>query len=118
MLGFHCRPLDKFWDPELFVHCTSEGTLIAVVEGINSLGDFLLVALAVAIVPTLQVSRATKRKPIVLFGLGILAGAIGLGYLSTMIYSVSCNLADPLPPYLVPSSQMYLPKKGWLTCLI
>ncbi|KAI1089463.1 hypothetical protein F5B19DRAFT_467079 [Rostrohypoxylon terebratum] len=77
MLGFHCRPLDKFWAPDLSGYCTSEGTLIAVVEGINSLGDFLLVALAVAIVPTLQVSSATKRKLIVLFGLGVLTGAIG-----------------------------------------
>ncbi|KAL7626895.1 hypothetical protein AAE478_003669 [Parahypoxylon ruwenzoriense] len=77
MLGFHCQPLDEFWNPRLSGHCIQEGTLIAVVEGINSLGDFLLVALAVAIVPTLQVSGATKRKLIVLFGLGVLAGVIG-----------------------------------------
>ncbi|KAI1769329.1 hypothetical protein GGR53DRAFT_154777 [Hypoxylon sp. FL1150] len=77
MLGFHCQPLDKFWDPQLSGHCIQEGTLIAVVESINSLGDFLLVALAVAIVPTLQVSGATKRKLIILFGLGVLAGVIG-----------------------------------------
>ncbi|KAI1207678.1 uncharacterized protein F4807DRAFT_174222 [Annulohypoxylon truncatum] len=77
MLGFHCQPLDKFWNPWLPGHCIQEGTLIAVVEGINSLGDFLLVALAVAVVPTLQVSSATKRKLIVLFGLGVLAGVIG-----------------------------------------
>ncbi|KAI1454197.1 hypothetical protein F4805DRAFT_460989 [Annulohypoxylon moriforme] len=77
MLGFHCQPLDKFWNPRLSGHCIQDGILIAVVEGINSLGDFLLVALAVAIVPTLQVSGATKRKLIILFGLGVLAGVIG-----------------------------------------
>ncbi|XXG93811.1 hypothetical protein Hte_000060 [Hypoxylon texense] len=77
MLGFHCRPLEKFWDSRLSGHCIQEGTLIAVVESINSLGDFLLVALAMAIVPTLRVSAATKRKLVVLFGLGVLAGIIG-----------------------------------------
>ncbi|KAI1775123.1 hypothetical protein F4818DRAFT_441946 [Hypoxylon cercidicola] len=77
MLGFHCQPLDKFWNPQVPGHCIQEGTLIAVVEGINSLGDFLLVALAVAIVPNLQISGATKRKLIVLFGFGVLAGVIG-----------------------------------------
>ncbi|KAI1495392.1 hypothetical protein F5X96DRAFT_683839 [Biscogniauxia mediterranea] len=77
MLGFHCRPLDKFWNPRLSGQCIREGTLIAVAESINSLGDFLLVALAVAIVPTLQVSGAAKRRLTVLFGLGVLAGVIG-----------------------------------------
>ncbi|KAI1411310.1 hypothetical protein F5Y13DRAFT_191585 [Hypoxylon sp. FL1857] len=77
MLGFHCQPLDKFWNYQLSGYCIHEGTFIAVVESINSLGDFLLVALAVAIVPTLQVSKATKRTLVVLFGLGVLAGAIG-----------------------------------------
>lgn len=77
MLGFHCRPLDKFWSPRLSGQCFQEGTFIAVVEGINSLGDFLLVALPVAIVPTLRVSGATKKKLFALFGLGVLAGVIG-----------------------------------------
>ncbi|KAI1341982.1 hypothetical protein F5Y15DRAFT_413250 [Xylariaceae sp. FL0016] len=77
MLGFHCRPLDKFWYPSRPGHCIREGVLIAVAEGINSLGDFLLVALVVAVVPTLQTSTATKRRLTVLFGLGVLAGVIG-----------------------------------------
>ncbi|KAI1317133.1 hypothetical protein F5Y16DRAFT_406712 [Xylariaceae sp. FL0255] len=57
--------------------CESTGTLLAVTETINSLGDFLLVALAVFVIPALQTPRATKQKLIVFFGLGILAGAVG-----------------------------------------
>ncbi|KAI0112011.1 hypothetical protein GGR51DRAFT_557192 [Nemania sp. FL0031] len=77
LLGFHCRPLPKFWNPLLPGQCIEEGTFIAVSESINSFGDFLLVALAVAMVNTLQVKPAVKRKLAFLFGLGILSGILG-----------------------------------------
>ncbi|KAI0452927.1 hypothetical protein F5B21DRAFT_481579 [Xylaria acuta] len=77
LLGFHCRPLADFWNPLLPNQCIQEGTFIAVTESINSFGDFLLVTLAVVIVRTLQMPKATKRKLGLLFGLGILSGVIG-----------------------------------------
>ena len=78
LIGFHCRPLAAFWDPGLpGGHCNPTGTLLAVTETLNSFGDFLLVALAVIIISILQTQKATKRRLVVFFGLGVLAGAIG-----------------------------------------
>ncbi|GAP87027.2 putative integral membrane protein [Rosellinia necatrix] len=77
LLGFHCRPLAKFWNLLLPGQCIQEGTFIAVSGSINSLGDFLLVALSIAMVRTLQMPSATKWKLAFLFGLGVLSGIIG-----------------------------------------
>ncbi|KAI1123657.1 hypothetical protein F5Y10DRAFT_269873 [Nemania abortiva] len=77
LIAFVCRPLARFWDPQVPGHCIPIGTLLAVTETLNSLGDFLLVALAVAIVSIVQSSKTAKRKLVIFFGLGAVAGIIG-----------------------------------------
>lgn len=57
--------------------CIVEGTFIAVSESINSFGDLLLVALAIDMVRTLQISNINKWRLRFLFGSGAFAGVIG-----------------------------------------
>ncbi|KAI0203727.1 hypothetical protein F4808DRAFT_415559 [Astrocystis sublimbata] len=77
LIGFNCQPLARFFDPQVPGHCMPIGTLLAITETLNSFGDFLLVALAVVIINILQTSRSARRRLIIFFGLGILAGTIG-----------------------------------------
>ncbi|KAJ8132426.1 hypothetical protein O1611_g1198 [Lasiodiplodia mahajangana] len=77
LISFICRPLAKFWDSRVAGQCTPIGPLIAVTETLNSVGDFLLVGLAITIVGMVQISEAAKRKLFICFGLGALAGVVG-----------------------------------------
>ncbi|KAI0193446.1 hypothetical protein F4808DRAFT_442187 [Astrocystis sublimbata] len=75
---FACSPMEKFWMPFVEGTCISQGTIIAVQESVNSLLDFAFVILAMFMLQKLNISQATKAKLGVLFGLGALAGILGV----------------------------------------
>ncbi|KAK7705341.1 hypothetical protein SLS63_014166, partial [Diaporthe eres] len=77
MLIVHCQPLGKFWNPLISGKCLGEANFVAVTESINSLGDFLLVALAISMVRVLQLSKVNRWRLRILFGSGALAGVLG-----------------------------------------
>lgn len=52
--------------------CIKEGLIIAVTESVNSFTDIAFVGLAMHMIRELKVSRATKVRLDILFGLGAL----------------------------------------------
>lgn len=77
IMSVQCQPLSRFWNPLIPGKCIGETTSIAIVESINSFGDFLLVALAMSMVRILQISQSNRWKLRILFGSGALAGIFG-----------------------------------------
>lgn len=67
-----CRPFHKFWDWLIPGQCTPWTTLLLVTEPPNSLVDFGLVALAMAMIRPMQLKPSAKLKLRFLFGLGSL----------------------------------------------
>ena len=67
---FQCDPIDATYDPLIPGHCMSSKIILAVGDSINSLVDFIVIAMAVWIVSQLQMSRSTKVKLSILFALG------------------------------------------------
>lgn len=69
---FACNPVYKLWYPTVEGTCIKEGLIIAVMESVNSFTDIAFVGLAMHMVRELKVSRATKVRLYILFGLGAL----------------------------------------------
>lgn len=67
-----CRPLHKFWDWAAPGQCMPWTTILLATEPPNSLVDFGLVALAMAVIRPMQLDSKAKWKLRLLFGLGSL----------------------------------------------
>lgn len=95
MFSVQCQPLNRFWNPLIPGKCIDETTTIAVVESINSFGDFLLVALAMSMVRILQISQSNRWKLRILFGSGTLAGILGFLKVGLSLHVSSGGLTNP-----------------------
>lgn len=67
---FQCNPVDTFWKWWVPGKCISSATGVVAVEPPNSLIDFFLVILAVAMVRSLKMSNKNKWRLSFMFGLG------------------------------------------------
>ncbi|KAI0179683.1 hypothetical protein GGR52DRAFT_527986 [Hypoxylon sp. FL1284] len=72
-----CSPIRKFWRPALDGHCLPAGIIAVPTETVNSLIDFALVLLAMHMIQTIRMTKATKWKLRALFGVGAIVGIIG-----------------------------------------
>lgn len=91
---FMCTPVAKVWNPMLPGHCIDSNMLLAVGEAFNSVFDFMMVALAVWVVRSLKVSRATRWKLSILFALGGLSGVIGFIKIGEAYGGVGANILN------------------------
>lgn len=67
-----CRPMAKLWTPTLPGHCVNINVVFNVYEPINALLDFFVAALALWMLPSLQIKRSTRWHLATLFALGAL----------------------------------------------
>lgn len=91
---FMCTPVARVWNPRLPGHCIDSNMLLAVGEAFNSVFDFMMVALAVWVVRSLKVSRATRWKLSILFALGGLSGVIGFIKIGEAYGGVGANILN------------------------
>jgi hypothetical protein len=70
MQFLQCRPLNKFWQWWSPGDCMPFSTLLLAIEPANSLIDFALVILAMAMIRSLNMKTEAKWKLRFLFGLG------------------------------------------------
>ncbi|KAI0117976.1 integral membrane protein [Nemania sp. FL0031] len=75
--AIQCLPAQKYWMPWVDGYCVRPGVLLATLETTNSLVDFAMVILAIAILRKLQTKRSTIWKLGIIFALGGFAGIIG-----------------------------------------
>ncbi|KAI1171909.1 hypothetical protein F4777DRAFT_28540 [Nemania sp. FL0916] len=123
LLSLKCIPLYRFWRPAIRGICIPGSSLIAITESINSAGDFLLVILAVSMISALQISKATKRRLAVFFGIGTLVGIIGflkiglsfnVGVVNVFVVTLWSNVQASLSLVCccVPVYQSLVPNRG------
>ena len=70
MQSLECRPLHRFWQWWVPGHCIPFSTLLLAIEPLNSLIDFALVILAMAMIHSLRIKTQARWKLRILFGLG------------------------------------------------
>lgn len=91
---FMCTPVARVWNPRIPGHCIDSNMLLAVGEAFNSVFDFVMVALAVWVVLSLKVTRATRWKLSILFALGGLSGVIGFVKIGQAYGGVGANILN------------------------
>ncbi|KAI0890578.1 uncharacterized protein GGS22DRAFT_151278 [Annulohypoxylon maeteangense] len=75
--ALECNPVRKFWMPFIDGKCLPSGIIAVPTETVNSLLDFALVFLAMHMIQSINMTRATKWKLRALFGVGAIVGIIG-----------------------------------------
>lgn len=69
--ALQCRPISKYFDRSVPGTCQDDGLVVISGETPNSLVDFAMVVLAMAMIRPRQLPSATKWRLRVLFGFGI-----------------------------------------------
>lgn len=65
-----CWPVQYTWDKSLSGRCFDIGPFLAVSEAVNSIVDFVMIALAIKIVQSLHMSTYEKWRLSILFSIG------------------------------------------------